>query len=291
MKKNRTNPCRMSIIKTLSYSGVFGYPLTFYQISNNLISSSSFTYKKIRKELEKLIDEGVVKKVKNRFMLKGIKTHSVSNREKYTREIVEKYKEKIKLLRKVPWIKMVAVTGSVANYDAKEGDDIDLLIVTEKNRLWITRGFVFLILKIINELPKDKSKRNICPNIFLDESNMAWSEKKRNLYVAQNIISMQPFSWRDDTYLKFINENNWIRKYYKNFNLNYEDRKTKTKKDSPLMVFLEKIARKKEMEYMKKDITTEIVNPKLIHFNKNDSTKKILSKYKEILKKYQNSQK
>jgi hypothetical protein len=150
---------------------------------------------------------------------------------------------------------------------------------------------VFLILKIINELPKDKSKRNICPNIFLDENNMAWSKKKRNLYVAQNIISMQPFSWRDDTYFKFINENDWIRKYYKNFNLNYQGRKTKIKKDSPLMALLEKIARKKEMEYMKKDITTEVVNPKLIHFNKNDSTKKILSKYKEILKKYQNSQK
>jgi len=290
MKKNRTNSCRTSIIKTLSYSGVFGYPITFYQISNNLISGS-FTYKKIRKELEKLVDEGVVKKIKNRFMLKGIKTHDVSKREKYTREIIEKYKEKIKLLKKVPWVKMIAVTGSVANYDAKEGDDIDLLIVTEKNRLWITRGFVFLILKIINELPKDKSKRNICPNIFLDENNMAWSKKKRNLYVAQNIISMQPFSWRDDTYFKFINENDWIRKYYKNFNLNYQGRKTKIKKDSPLMALLEKIARKKEMEYMKKDITTEVVNPKLIHFNKNDSTKKILSKYKEILKKYQNSQK
>ena len=42
---------------------------------------------------------------------------------------------------------MIAITGSVANYDAEENDDIDLLIVTEKNRLWITRGFVFLILK------------------------------------------------------------------------------------------------------------------------------------------------
>jgi predicted nucleotidyltransferase len=287
MKKNRTNSCRTSIIKTLAYSGVFGYPVTFYQISNNLISGKLFTYKKIRKELEKLIDEGVVKKVKNRFMLKGIRTHNVSKREKYTREIIEKHKEKIKLLKKVPWIKMIAITGSVANYDAEENDDIDLLIVTEKNRLWITRGFVFLILKIINELPKDKSKRKICPNIFLDESNMAWSDKKRNLYVAQNVISMQPFSWRDDTYFKFINENNWVKKYYKNFNVDYQDKKIKTKKDSPLMVFLEKVARKEEIKYMEKDITTEVVNSKLIHFNKNDSTKRILSKYKEILKKYQ----
>jgi len=291
MGKNRTNSCRTSIIKTLSYSGVFGYPITFYQISNNLISGSLFTHKKIKKELEKLVNDGTVKKVKNRFMLKGIKNHDVRKREKYTREIIKKYKEKIKLLKKVPWVKMIAITGSVANYDAEEGADIDLLIITEKNRLWITRGFVFLILKIINELPKDKSKRKICPNIFLDESNMAWSEKKRNLYVAQNILSVQPFSWRDNIYFRFLNENNWIKKYYKNFNLNYEDKKTESKRDSSLMISLENIARKKEIKYMEKDITTEIVNPKLIHFNKNDSTKKILSRYKEILKKYQNSQK
>ena len=284
MKKNRTNSCRTSIIKTLSYSGVFGYPITFYQISNNLISGS-FTYKKIRKELEKLVDEGAVKKIKNRFMLKGIKTHDVSKREKYTREIIEKYKEKIKLLKKVPWVKMIAVTGSVANYDAKEGDDIDLLIVTEKNRLWITRGFVFLILKIINELPKDKSKRNICPNIFLDENNMAWSKKKRNLYVAQNIISMKPYLWRDEIYLNFINANRWVGKYYPNFIIDFsKDVKKKKLRKNFIMNFIESLAMKVQILHMKKDITTETVNKKLIHFNKNDSSKRILSGYKKIYK-------
>ena len=35
---------------------------------------------------------------------------------------------------------------------------------------------------------------------------------------------------------------------------------------------------------MKKDITTETVNKKLIHFNKNDSSKRILSGYRKIYK-------
>jgi hypothetical protein len=50
---------------------------------------------------------------------------------------------------------------------------------------------------------------------------MAWAKKKRNLYVAQNIISMQPLVWRDDTYFNFMEENKWIFKYFNNFKINF----------------------------------------------------------------------
>jgi hypothetical protein len=36
---------------------------------------------------------------------------------------------------------------------------------------------------------------------------------------------------------------------------------------------------------MKNKITTEVLNDRLIHFNKNDVSKEILRKYKKILKK------
>ena len=285
MDKRKTNPCNLAIIKTLSYSGVFGFPLSFYQITNNLISSDKFSDKKIRKELERLVEKRIVKKVKRKFILTGIKHHDRDKRLKLTNDIIKKNKPYIKIISKVPWLKMIAITGSVANQNTEKDSDIDLLFITEKNRLWISRALVFLILKILGKLPEDKSKREICPNIFIDESKMGWAKKKRNLYVAQNIISIMPFLWRDNSYFKFIEENKWVEKYYGNFKVNFPKEYSKNKgHESLIMSFLENTARKIQMNRMKKNITTETVNSKLIHFNKNDSTKKILMKYRKIYK-------
>jgi predicted nucleotidyltransferase len=285
MDKRKINPCTLAVIKTLSYSGVFGFPLSFYQITSNLISPNKFSDKKIKKELEKLIEKRIVKKTKKRFALIGIKNHDRDKRLKITNDIIKKNKPYIEIISKVPWLKMIAITGSVANQNAEKGSDVDLLFVTEKKRLWISRALVFLILKILGKLPPDKSKREICPNIFVDEGRMGWAKKKRNLYVAQNILSTVPFLWRDDTYFKFMQSNKWVEKYYGNFKINYPKEHSKNKtRNSLVMNFLENSARKFQINRMKKSITTETVNSTLIHFNKNDSTKIILNKYRKIYK-------
>jgi hypothetical protein len=290
MKKNTLNTCRLAIIKTLSYSGVFGYPITFYQITNNLISNRSVSSKQIRKELDWLVERKFVKKTKKRYVLPGIKYHDIDKRIKATSDTVNKNRLIMRSLSKIPWIKMIAITGSVANQNTEKDSDIDLLFITEKNRLWISRGFVFLILKIMGKLPKDQSKREICPNIFIDERNMAWQKKKRNLYIAQNIISMQPFIWRDDVYFQFLKANKWVQKYYGNFIFNsFESRRKSGSKTGVIIKFIELIARKAELAYMKKGRTEEIATDKLIHFNKNDNSKRVLSIYKKLLKKAKNS--
>ena len=284
------NICKSAIIKTLSYSGVFGHPLTFYQISNNLITRNKFPPNKIKKELDKLVQKRIVRKTKKRYVLTGIKVHDVDKRKKISKDIIERNKPIIKILSSIPWVKMIAITGSVANQSAEKDADIDLLFITEKNRLWICRGFVFLILKTTGKLPKDLSKRELCPNIFIDERSMAWPKKRRNLYIAQNIISMQPFLWRDDTYFKFMEGNKWIQNYYGNFKFNVgKTNKKMSEKTNFIMKSLENLAKKTELSYMKKGRTTEVATDKLIHFNKNDSRKKTLSSYRKILKKVETS--
>jgi len=285
MKKNSINPCKISIIKTLSYSSVFGFPLSFYEITTNLISQSKFSEKIIKKNLEELVNMRAVRKTKGRYIIAGVKNVDREKRLKKTSEIIERNKPYIKIVSKIPWIKMIALTGSVANQNADKDADVDILFITESNRLWICRGLVFTVLKIIGKLPTDKSKREICPNIFIEEGSMGWTKKRRNLYVAQNIISMKPYLWKDDIYFKFIKTNNWISKYYPNFivNASKENKKKKGRKNL-LMSFIESFAMKIQISHMRKYITTETVNKKLIHFNKNDSSKGILNSYKKIYK-------
>ncbi|MFZ2663837.1 MAG: nucleotidyltransferase domain-containing protein [Patescibacteria group bacterium] len=285
MSKVKTTPCKLAIKKTLAYSGVFKYPLTYYQLISMLISKDGLNSKQVKRELKKQTKEDLIDKVDDKYILHGVEPIDWDKRKENTENILKRNKKVLEYIARIPWIKMIAVTGSVANYNAEEKSDIDLLFVTSKDRVWLTRGFVFLTLSILNKLPKEHENREICPNIFIDESKLPWTKKRRNLYVAQNIISMQPIFEKENMYFKFIYENRWIRNYYPNFKINYPDDFSKLKlSKSILMKFIEKIAMISQLIYMKKRMTTETITNKLIHFNKNDNSRWILKSYKKLLK-------
>lgn len=285
MTYQKLTPRREAVLKTLAYSGVFKYPLSAAQIYTNLISQSHFSSKQIRKELKELVKEKIVAEKDNKYALNQVELVDIKERIRETELTVKRNKKIFEALENIPWIKMIAITGSTANYNNERDSDIDLLFVTAKNRVWLTRGFVFLFLKLMNKLPKNHKAREICPNIFIDEKNLSWVKKKRNLYVAQNIISMQPIFVKDDMYFRFIHANSWIKSYYKNFKFLTSGKFSKpSSSESLFMNLIENLAMKMQLSYMKNKITTEVASKNLIHFNKNDNSKVILSKYKALLK-------
>lgn len=284
----KLTPCREAILKTLSYSGVFKYPLSYFQLYNYLISPNWFSGKQIRKELKSLIKEKTILEKDGKYSFPLIETINVEERFKETLSSLKRNEKVFETLRKIPWIKMISITGSAANYNNEKESDLDLLFVTTKNRVWLTRGFVFIILKLMSKLPKDFSEREVCPNIFMDENNLSWTKKRRNLYVAQNIISMQPLVNKENIYFKFIDANRWIKNYYSNFKVtNITGQKNPSKSPSSLLLnVIEAVAMKMQIAYMKNKRTNEITSKNLIHFNKNDNSNWILAKYKNILKKH-----
>jgi len=285
MEKSKLNICGLAIHKTLAYSAVFKYPLSFHQLCANLISKNRFGGKQIRKELKKQEKEGAITKYKGRYHLASITPVDWEERKKVTNKLIRHNRWVFELLEKIPWIKMVSITGSAANYNMEEKADIDLMFITSKKRLWLTRGFVFLILKILNKLPKDHKNRELCPNIFIDESSLGWIKKRRNLYVAQNIISMQPIFDKDEMYFRFMSANKWVKDYYYNFKLNLPEKFTPVKSSKSILInLIEKLAMSLQINYMKNKMTTEIATSKLIHFNKNDNSRWILVSFKKLLK-------
>ncbi len=284
-KKNLLNPCSTAIQKTLAYSSVFKYPLTFYQLSTYLISNKKFKYKEFRKQLKRLVSKGFVKQRKGKYYLPGVKNIDSEKRKKYSKRLIRKNRKILKCLESVPWIKMICITGSTANYSADHKTDLDLMFVTSKNRVWLTRGFVFLILRIVGKLPpSDFNNREICPNIFMDEKNLSWKKHQRNLYVAKNIIAMQPIYNKENMYFRFLRANAWLHKYVAQFNF-YSPIKFKKLRSSKSTILnsLEKLSYKMQLKYMEKKRTHEVVSKRLIHFNKNDNSQKTLTAYKNVL--------
>lgn len=125
------------------------------------------------------------------------------------------------LLRLIPNIELVAVTGSVAAKNASEGDDIDLLIVTSSNTLWITRPFVLLLISFFfrrrhpHEDPSC-SQDAFCPNLWLDTSSLKISSHKQNLYTAHEVLQVHPLLNRREAYEKFLHSNSWAYQHLAN---------------------------------------------------------------------------
>jgi hypothetical protein len=285
MRKSNAKETAKAIKRTLAYRSIFQYPMSFYQLATLLISSKPVDGKKLKETLNKLVKENWARKRYGKVEINGEKYTNWLWKYKHATRIFKENSELIRFLGGIPWIKMIAVTGSLAAYNPEKDADIDIMIITGKNRVWLTRGFVATILKILKRHPEfDGQPRSFCTNLFLDETKMGWDKDRRNIFVASDIVMMQPVVDKSDTYLQFMKENSWVTEYFPNFKVNYPS-KVRRKSSGILLNALEKIAKRSQMVYMKKKVTTEVLKSHIIHFNKNDNSPRIMEAYKDALKK------
>jgi hypothetical protein len=274
-----------AIMRTLCYRAVFTYPMSYFQLGTFLVSKERYSIEAFNEGLHSLLKKKlIINDDKGRFLLKGIRPVRWGVRAAYSKDLFAKVGDLVAILKRVPWIKFIGVTGALAAYNAVKDDDIDLFVITQKKRLWLTRGFVFLILIILGELRTDKhSKRKICPNILIDEGNLKWKKKKRNIYVAHDLVMIHPIFDKDGAYFRFVSKNSWVTKYFANLQPAFGDLGKTSYHKNVLMESLESLARVLQKGYMKKKKTKEITKKDFIHFNKSDNTNKVLSEYERIL--------
>ena len=118
----------------------------------------------------------------------------------------------LSILKILPLIKFVGVTGASAMRGLRENDDIDLCIVTKRYLLWTTRFFAVTIAKILGI----HNKTGVCLNLFFDESDLAIPKNKHNLYIGHELLQMKPIIDKDCVYASFLGENKWIYTYFPN---------------------------------------------------------------------------
>lgn len=200
-------------------------------------------------------------------------------------------KKAAKLLSLFPSIKMVAVTGSLAMHNCASESDIDLLIITQKRTLWLTRFLAYCLLYLAgHKLRRSRvsyERDALCLNMWLDEGDLVF--RQRNLYTAHEIAQVIPLVNRDKTYEKFLEKNKWILSYWPNAvriqKLNLKKQKYRSKiKNFYSLIFhflflpIERLAFKIQFSYMKSKITREVVTPTRALFHPYDWGKIVLDK-------------
>jgi hypothetical protein len=112
------------------------------------------------------------------------------------------------LIWALPYVRMVAVTGALAMDNVEADDDIDLLVVTEPGRLWMTRGMIVLLCKLAR-LPG----HTLCPNYLI--SSRVLEMDRRDLYAAHELAQMIPLHGKGVA-RRLSAENSWCRSFLPN---------------------------------------------------------------------------
>jgi hypothetical protein len=107
-----------------------------------------------------------------------------------------------RLLWALPFVEMVAVTGSLAVDNADAGDDIDFMLVTQPGRLWTVRALAVGIVRL-------GALRGvcICPNYLV--TTRALAMRRHDLFTAHELVQLVPLhGWA--TYQRLLAANGWV---------------------------------------------------------------------------------
>lgn len=213
---------KKEILRTLAYGDIFDYPLKTREIWRFLIGSKKTSYRAVAKQLSWLVEAKFLGKEGDfYFLLKRRKTVNIRRRREYwSKKKLKIARRGAKWLRLISMIQMVGVTGALAMKNSNKNDDIDLLIVTSKNRLWLTRLVTVILIELIakRRRPGDIDVRDkICLNMFLDEENLAVPSNERDLFSAHEVCQLLPLWEKGGVYNKFIKKNKWVKDYLPNW--------------------------------------------------------------------------
>ena len=286
-----------AILKTLIYADIFDYPLKVWEIHKWLIGQKVNLYQ-VEKTLEKLRVKGKALRVKDYYFLprKANLVAKRKGREKQSAKYLRKAKVLTFILKLIPWIKLVGISGGLAMDNAEKKDDIDLFLVTTKNRLWLSRILTIGILDFMGVRRKAKMKGfqvagKLCLNILLEEDKLEQSNK--DMYLAHEVLQMRPLWYRDGIYEKYLQDNQWVFKYVPNWigsqyqvlsSKYYGKRKihnTKYVIHNMLFDIFEKLAKKLQLWYMKPPQGMERIEDGALYFHPKDIRPKILKLYRQ----------
>lgn len=204
---------KQDILATLSYFDIFDYPLTLTEIVQFL--KTDYAHEEFTEDLQNLAMENWIYKLDEFYSLR--EDYSLVQRR---REGNMRAKNMLKTAEKVagflstfPFVKGVAVSGSLSKNFADENSDIDFFIITERNKLWLARTFMHCFKKIAIFLKKEDL---FCMNYYIDEDMLQIKEK--NIYTAIEIATLLPLRGIG-AFKEFFNQNNWSKNFLPNHSL------------------------------------------------------------------------
>ena len=199
-----------NILATLAYFDLFNYPLTRAEIY--LFLQNKYDYDFFDDALESLLLSGDIFLFDKFYTLHNdhyLVVHRLTGNKKAD-ELIKIALRVGELLIRFPYVRGIAISGSLSKNYADEKSDIDLFVITAKNRLWIARTFMHCLKKLTFVVKKEDY---FCMNYYIDEQQLEITEK--SIYTAIEVGTLIPLQG-DVIFEKFYAANLWIKNFIPN---------------------------------------------------------------------------
>lgn len=204
------NGINKDILTALAYFDMFNYPLTRAEIFVYL--QHKHRRADFEAALKYLVASQSVFNFDSFYTLKNdasLASRRVAGNQRAT-ELMKTARKVSAFLIHFPYVRGIAVSGSLSKNYADEDSDIDLFIITKKNRLWIARTIMHAFKKLTYLVGKQYC---FCMNYYLDEQQMQIPEK--NIYTAIEVITLVPLQG-DAVFEQFFVANSWTQGFLPN---------------------------------------------------------------------------
>jgi hypothetical protein len=199
-----------AIVRTVAYADVFDYPLTAAEIWRYLdtlpaspddvvaaLGTDSFVTASLG------VRDGFYHLLARPAIVETRRTRAAAAAGQWPRAIGYGH-----ALARLPFIRMVAVTGALAMDNVQQHTDIDFLVVTESGRLWLARAGAIALVRLAQ-----RRGDVLCPNYVISDRALTFDE--RNLFTAHELAQMVPLSGQD-VYERLRESNRWTSDFLPN---------------------------------------------------------------------------
>ncbi|MEO6633860.1 MAG: hypothetical protein ABIN13_19105 [Mucilaginibacter sp.] len=202
-----------NILETLAYFDLFDYPLSRAEIYLFLKNKHDFDV--FEDALRSLLEAGIIHQFDKFYTLRNDQYLVVRRNEgnQKAAELIKIAGKVGNLLIRFPYVRGIAISGSLSKNFADDNSDIDLFIITAKNKLWIARTIMHCFKKLTFLVNKEHL---FCMNYYIDEQQLEIAEK--NIYTAIEIATLIPLQG-DTVFDSFFAANAWTRNYLPNKNM------------------------------------------------------------------------
>ena len=282
---------KLSIVKVLKYFAIFTYDPTLEEIYTFL--PVKISKDELKKELKRMKYTPVEYSILSQKLKPKVKNsnetmkqwNNLIDRQQISKKKLNsiRFKLYIKLVSFFPQIKLIGLSGSISMMNADMDDDIDLFIITTRNRLFTGR-LIALILAQLFGLRRSRGVGNnsnkICLNLFFDEVNMKVPRFKQTEFVGHEVLQMKPIINKEMTYERFLASNKWVFKLFPNskqiFNFQFSlPRRQAGIFNEKLGDWIESNLKSFQMKSINKHKTTEIITSTQLWFHPDDFEKKL----------------
>ena len=207
-----TREQELAVLRSVVYASLFDYPLEPAQLEASLmgVGAPAAAIERWWRESELL--QATIEYRDGLYFPAGRSdlVGTRSRREAVSRELLDRDRRLLSFVANMPFVRMVALSGSLAHLNAEGAADLDLFVITAPQRVWSVVVATVLLAKVLGW------RKRLCMNYVVSEHALAI--EPRDLFSANQIIHLRPISGHA-VFERFVESNAFVRQIYPNFEL------------------------------------------------------------------------